>query len=193
MVLCLVPGGSWASRKLHKSWDLIQLAFSEILWHLDWNCQGEQHCVQRCPKGWLSVPVSFLLQPGWFTLRHPQPFLIWRCEILEPLRPHRYSISRFPVRVRVQTSVNEGFATTTGHTPSHTRKGNEELKIPGEDLNVLRIFELWSVSRVSSIFSRIWVQLWGFKAYACTHYITLWGIQSLACTPWSLFHLARVK
>ena len=25
MLLCLVPGGSWASRKLHKSWDLMQL------------------------------------------------------------------------------------------------------------------------------------------------------------------------
>lgn len=82
---------------------------------------GWAHCVQRCPKCWLFVSVSFLLQPDWLPLRHPQPFVIWRCEILEPLRCHRYSISRFPVRVRVQTSVNEGFA-TTGHTPAEGMK-----------------------------------------------------------------------
>lgn len=115
--------GSWRFLGFKETSQILgpDAAASEILWHLDWNCQGEQHCVQRCPKCWLFVSVSFLLQPDWLPLRHPQPFVIWRCEILEPLRCHRYSISRFPVRVRVQTSVNEGFA-TTGHTPAEGMK-----------------------------------------------------------------------
>ena len=120
MLLCLVPGGFLGFKETSQILGP-DAAASEILWHLDWNCQGEQHCVQRCPKCWLFVSVSFLLQPDWLPLRHPQPFVIWRCEILEPLRCHRYSISRFPVKVRVQTSVNEGFA-TTGHTSAEGMK-----------------------------------------------------------------------